>query len=146
MNLHVRPRLNNKNGTIRKQLKKIASNKKTGQLCTVLYRELWPLLFPDISLTYTLFIRKNVNPGKRVALFAEYFLSLSLFSFFFFFFFEVKKKLTPLLKPTSFAHALTRRTVGRAKLFIWGNVDPDRRVILLSNSFSLFVNSNSLYS
>ena len=80
MNLHVRPRVNNKNGTIRKQ-KKIASNKKTGQLCTALYRELWPLLFPDISLTYTLFIRKNVNPGKRVALLAEYFLSLSLFVF-----------------------------------------------------------------
>ena len=71
----------------------------------------------------------------------------SIFSlFFFFFFFKVRKKLTPLLKPTSFAHALPRRTVGRAKLFIWGNVDPDRRVTLLSNSFSLFVNSNSLYS
>ena len=32
------------------------------------------------------------NPGKRVALFAEYFLSLSFFVFFFFFFFLSKEK------------------------------------------------------
>ena len=68
-------------------LKNFASNKKSGQLCFALYRALWPLLFLDISLTYTLFIRKNVNLGKRVALFAEYFLSL-----FFFFFFLSKEK------------------------------------------------------
>ena len=55
----------------------------------------------------------------------------SIFSLFFFsFFFKVRKKLTPLLKPTSLAYAVTRQTVGRAKLFIWGNIDPDRRVIL----------------
>ena len=112
MNLHVRPRINNKNGTIRKQEKKIACNKKPVNFalhCIEHYDHCCSMI--SASRTHCSY-KKNVNPGKRVALFAEYFLS------FFFFFFLVRKKLTPLLKPTSFAHALTRQTVGRAKLFI----------------------------
>ena len=85
MNLHVRPRINNKNGTIRKQEKKIACNKKPVNFalhCIEHYDHCCSMI--SASRTHCSY-KKNVNPGKRVALFAEYFLSLSFFVFFFFF-------------------------------------------------------------
>ena len=46
-------------------------------LCFALYRVLWPFCFP-ISASHTVQgIRKNVNPGKRVALSAEYLFPVS---------------------------------------------------------------------
>ena len=59
MNLHVRPRVTNKNGTITKQFKKLPPVKnRSTLLCFALYRVLWPFCFP-ISASHTVHTKKR---------------------------------------------------------------------------------------
>ena len=90
MNLHVRPRINNKNGTIRKQEKKIACNKKPVNFalhCIEHYDHCCSMI--SASRTHCSYEKTLIRERELPSLPSIF--SLSFFFFFFFFFLSKEK-------------------------------------------------------